>query len=208
MSLSIEFEHDSICLLPVRSITGHLVLILDIPTSLNGSTVHHPSASIRLTGKETAQDKNTDNIILDETYRLSEYHQVHHQTFMIPFDLPLPPDVSFLGLEYSLTATWGNLKSQSQLRSMHSLTPPTLSSSSSFSSSSRSLSSFMVERPRLFWGMSELAQWQYELELPQQIDPTFAFVLTLRTRMRCFPRKNPSPLESCMIGVQLYESLG
>jgi hypothetical protein len=92
---------------------------------------------------------------------------------------------------------------------MHSSAPPTLSSSSSsFSSSSRSLSSFKMDRPRLFWGMSEQAQWQYELELPQQIDPTFAFVLTLRTRMRCFPHKNPSALESCLIGAQIYESLG
>ncbi|SAL96623.1 hypothetical protein [Absidia glauca] len=208
MSLSIELEHGSICLPQAKSIIGHLVLILDSPSSLDESILCHSSASIRLTGKEATQDDSTENTALDETYRLSEYHQVHHQTFMIPFDLPLPPDVSFLVLECSLTAMWRGLKSTLQLRSMQSSAPPTLSSSSSFSSSSRSLSSFKIDRPRLFWGMSEQAQWQYELELPQQIDPTFAFVLTLRTRMRCFPHKNPSALESCLIGVQLYESLG
>ncbi|KAI8333905.1 hypothetical protein BC941DRAFT_433320 [Chlamydoabsidia padenii] len=205
MSLSIELEHDSICQLETgcSTITGHLVLAMD-PF---GPSPHY-SACIRLTGKETI--KNDDIILLDETYRLDDYYY-QDNSYLIPFHLVLPRDlpISFLGensrIEYCLSATARNLKcGDSELRSMQPLTliPPPLSPSSSSTCSSQS----EVDRVRLFWGMSERHQWQYELELPQVIDTTQPVVFTLRTRMRGFSPFNDTH-NSCMIGVQLYESV-
>ncbi|CAO3581211.1 unnamed protein product [Absidia cylindrospora] len=110
--------------------------------------------------------------------------------------------------------------------SLSSTTSTSSFTSPSFIPSTTSLSSIPVasfssrangfnDRSKLCWGMSDQSQWQYELELPQLIDASQSFVFTLRTRMRCFSenhflsssRKKTASLESCMIGVQLYESV-
>ncbi|CAO3579908.1 unnamed protein product [Absidia cylindrospora] len=81
----------------------------------------------------------------------------------------------------------------------------TLPSSSSISPSIEGLAN---NRSRLCWGMSARSQWQYELELPQLIDASQPFSFTLRTRIRQQSlSKNSSLMESCMIGIQVYESI-
>lgn len=124
------------------------------------------------------------------------------------FDIPL--DLDYEGLAYSVRACIRDSRKGLTLNVARPLNldfqsppPPTSYPSSFCSSSSASSLSIASSIPcsRLCWGMSAQSQWRYELELPQRIEDS-GFQITLRTQFR----STPQPLETCLIGVRVYDS--
>ncbi|ORZ10450.1 hypothetical protein BCR42DRAFT_422399 [Absidia repens] len=204
--LSIEMENDTICIESGYSsnrISGHLLLKNESNDDdiLLPNALHDCMAHIRLIGKEKIKQHDNDIIIIDDTYSLSSSDWQYNHTYQ--------------GVLTSCSASSLSSTSSTSSFTSPSFIPSTTSLSSIPAASFSSRATGFNDRSKLCWGMSDQSQWQYELELPQLIDASQSFVFTLRTRMRCFSenhflsssRKKPASLESCMIGVQLYESV-
>ncbi|KAI8081341.1 uncharacterized protein BX664DRAFT_388341 [Halteromyces radiatus] len=219
-SLVIDLENEYVCMDEGCSIhvKGNLYLKL-------GSDQHTRiySSSIRLIGTERISEEEDKNI-MDDVYRLSSsewqsmpsgQHYLHPFLLHLPKDLPLTFSHRYGSIDYTLKAIIHDDPPLIAVRTLYLYRRPPLPISSSLpslhtsscSSCSSSISDEFVEenRSKLCWGLSHQAQWQYELELPQWIDATQSFVCSLRTRMR--HHQSNSSLTSCMIGIQLYESI-
>ncbi|KAI8342663.1 hypothetical protein BC941DRAFT_448853 [Chlamydoabsidia padenii] len=120
------------------------------------------------------------------------------------FDIPLP--LLSEDMEYSLRASVRGSKNGKTLYAARPLnliqTPPPSYPSSLCSTLSSSSSLSTIIQPRVCWGISALSQWKYELELPQQINGFDPFLIGLRT----FSRMKHQSRETCLIGIQIYES--